>query len=66
MSTALYSVLIKPGFGQRLRQLTGISLTIGIVKDKDSGRIAGIFLTKWNEDSDRIAGISSLNNSVFY
>ncbi len=64
MSTALYSVLIKPGFGQRLRQLTDISLTIGIVKD--SGRIAGISLTKWNKDSGRIAGISSLNNSVFY
>jgi len=42
---ALYSaVLIKSGFGQRLRQLAGISLTIGIVKD--SGRIAGISLTK--------------------
>ena len=64
MSTALYSVLIKPGFRQRLRQLAGISLTIGIVKDL--GRIADISLTKWNEDSGRIAGISSLNNLVFY
>jgi len=65
LSTALYSaVLIKPGFKQRLRQLADISLTIGIVKD--SGRIAGISLTIGNEDSGRITGISSLNNSVFY
>jgi len=41
---ALYLILIKPGFGQKLRQLAGISLTIE------------------NEDSGRIAGISSLSN----
>ncbi len=46
MSIALYSVLIKPGFGWRFRQLAGISSTIG------------------NEDSGRIAGISSLSIQV--